>query len=290
MTWKEIFGVFTKPLFQLGQTWISLATMVQFIFVVAIVIVLSRMVRRVLRVRLLSHTKMDVGLQYAISRIASYVVLVLGLLVGLETLGVNLSSLTVIAGALSVGIGFGLQNIIHNFVSGLILLTERPIRVGDRVDVAGTIGDITHIGARSTSLVTNDNITIIIPNSEFISGRVTNWSIGDPKVRFHVPVGVSYESDPRMVEKLLLEVAAANSHVLKDPPPMARFVEFGDSALNFELRVWSIDFVNRPGTLRSELNFAISDKFKQHKIEIPFPQRDLHLKQPIRVELKQDAE
>ena len=286
MTHDEILNLFTKPLFQLGQTWISLATIVEFIIVLLVVVLLSRVVRHLLRRRVLARTKLDVGLQYAIARIVSYIVLVLGLFIGLETLGVNLSSLAVIGGALGVGIGFGLQNIVNNFVSGLIILAERPIQIGDRVDVGGTMGDITRIGSRSTSIVTNDNITIIIPNSEFILGRVTNWSIGDPKVRFRIPVGVSYGSDPRAVEKLLLEVAAANPHVLKNPPPSVRFVEFGDSALNFELRAWSVEMVSRPGALRSELNFAIWDTFKQHGIEIPFPQRDLHIKEPLRVEVK----
>ena len=286
MTWTEIFGVFTKPLFQLGQTWISLATMVEFIVVLLVVVLFSRVLRHLLRRRVLVHTKLDVGLQYAIARIVSYVALVLGLLIGLETLGVNLSSLTVLAGALGVGIGFGLQNIVNNFVSGLIILGERPIQIGDRVDVGGTMGDVIRIGARSTAIVTNDNITIIVPNSEFITGRVTNWSIGDPKVRFRIPVGVGYGSDPRVVEKLLLEVAAANPHVLRDPAPSVRFVEFGDNALNFELRVWSLEMVSRPGALRSELNFAIWETFKQHGIEIPFPQRDLHVKERLRVEVK----
>jgi len=286
MTWSEIFGIFTKPLFQLGQTWVSLATMVQFVVIVLLVVLVSRVVRRLLRQRVLARTKLDLGIQYAIARIVSYIVLVLGLLIGLETLGVNLSSLAVIAGALGVGIGFGLQNIVSNFVCGLILLTERPIQIGDRVDVGGTMGGVIRIGARSTAIVTNDNITIIVPNSEFISGRVINWSIGDPKVRFRIPVGVSYGSDPHLVEKLLLEVADSNPHVLKNPAPSVRFVEFADSSLNFELRVWSVEMVSRPGALRSELNFAIWDKFKQHGIEIPFPQRDLHLKEPVRVEVK----
>ena len=286
MTRDEILSLFTKPLFQLGQTWISMATMVEFIVVLLVVVLFSRLVRRILHRRVLVHTKLDAGLQYAIARIVSYAVLVFGLLIGLETLGVNLSSLTVLAGALGVGIGFGLQNIVSNFVSGLILLTERPIEIGHRVEVGGTVGDVVRIGGRSTAIVTNDNITIIVPNSEFITARVINWSIGDPKVRFRVPVGVGYGSDPRLVEKLLLEVAAANPHVLKNPVPSVRFVEFGDSSLNFELRAWSVEMVNRPGALRSELNFAIWDTFKQHGIEIPFPQRDLHVKEPLQIEMK----
>ena len=287
MTWSEIFGVFTKPLFQLGQTWISLATMVEFIIVITFVVLLSRLVRRLLRRTVLARTKLDLGLQYAIARIVSYVVLVLGLIIGLETLGVNLSSLTVLAGALGVGIGFGLQNIVGNFVSGLIILGERPIQIGDRVQLdASTVGKVVRIGARATHVLTNDNIMIIVPNSEFVSSRVVNWTHNDPRVRFRINVGVSYGSDPHLVEKLLLEVATADPSVLKDPPPTVVFKEFGDSALLFELRAWSVDMTHRPGTLESQLNFAIWDKFKQHGIEIPFPQRDVHLKDPVKVELQ----
>jgi small-conductance mechanosensitive channel len=287
MTWSEIFGVFTKPLFQLGQTWISLATMVEFIIVITFVVLLSRLVRRLLRRTVLARTKLDFGLQYAIARIVSYVVLVLGLIIGLETLGVNLSSLTVLAGALGVGIGFGLQNIVGNFVSGLIILGERPIQIGDRVQLdASTVGKVVRIGARATHVLTNDNIMIIVPNSEFVSSRVVNWTHNDPRVRFRINVGVSYGSDPHLVEKLLLEVATADPSVLKDPPPTVVFKEFGDSALLFELRAWSVDMTHRPGTLESQLNFAIWDKFKQHGIEIPFPQRDVHLKDPVKVELQ----
>ena len=288
MTWNEIFGVFTKPLFQLGQTWVSLATIVEFVIVVAVVMLVSRLVRRLLRTRVLAHTKLDPGQQYAFARIVSYIVLVLGLVIGLETVvGVNLSSLAVIAGALGVGIGFGLQNIVSNFVSGLIILAERPIQIGDRVDVGNnTVGKVERIGARATQVLTNDNIMVIVPNSEFVSNRVINWTHVDPRVRFRINVGVSYGSDPHVVEKILLEVAGANPNVLKNPAPGVVFKEFGESALNFELRVWSSDMTHRPGSLESQLNFAIWDKFKERGIEILFPQRDLHLKEPIRVEVK----
>lgn len=287
MTWTEIFSLFTKPLFQLGQTWISMATMVQFVFVVVFVIVLARLVRRVLLKRVLAHSRLDEGLQEAIARITGYVVLALGLLIGLETLGVNLSSLTVLAGALGVGLGFGLQNIISNFVSGLIILGERPIQVGHRIEVGETAGRVVHIGARSTTVITNDNIAIIVPNSEFISGRVTNWSYGgDRSIRFKLPVGVSYGSDVRKVEKLLLEVAAESENVLKEPKPSVVFKDFGDSSLDFELRVWTDSLPDRPSAFKSPLYFAIWDKFKKHGVEIPFPQRDLHMKEPIHVEMK----
>jgi small-conductance mechanosensitive channel len=287
MTWTEIFGVFTKPLFQLGQTWISLATMVEFVVVAGVVLLVSRVVRYLLRTRVLAHTKLDIGQQYALARIVSYVVLVLGLLIGLETVGINLNSLAVIAGALGVGIGFGLQNIVSNFVSGLIILAERPIQIGDRVDLGNdTVGKVVKIGARATHVLTNDNILVIVPNSEFVSNRVTNWTHVDPRVRLRLAVGVGYSSDPHVVQKLLLEIAAANPNVLKDPAPTVVFKQFGDSSLNFELRVWATDMAHRPGNLESLLNFAIWDKFKQAGIEIPFPQRDVHIKEPVRVEMK----
>jgi small-conductance mechanosensitive channel len=287
MTWNEIVGVFTKPLFQLGQTPVSLATMVEFIAVITLVVLLSRLIRRLLRTRVLARTKLDLGQQYAIARIASYVVLVIGLLISAETFGVKLSSLAVIAGALGVGIGFGLQNIVSNFISGLIILAERPIQIGDRVDLGNnTVGKVMRIGARATHVLTNDNIMVIVPNSEFISSRVVNWTHIDPRVRLRINVGVSYSSDPHLVEKLLLEIAESNASVLKNPLPTVVFKEFGESSLHFELRVWADDMAHRPGTLESQLNFAIWDKFKEHGIEIPFPQSDLHVKEPIRVEVK----
>jgi small-conductance mechanosensitive channel len=287
MTWTEIFGIFTKPLFQLGLTPISLATIVCFVVVTTIVVLLSRLVRYLLRTRVLAHSKLEVGQQYAIARITSYIVLVLGFLIALETVGVNLRSLAVIGGALGVGIGFGLQNIVSNFVSGLIILAERPIQIGDRVDLGNnTVGKVVRIGARATHVLTNDNIMIIVPNSDFVSNRVVNWTHVDPRVRLRLNIGVGYGSDPHVVQKLLLEVAGENPNVLKDPAPTVAFKGFGENALNFELRVWAEDMAHRPGNLESQLNFAIWDKFKEGDIDIPFPQRDLHIKEPVRVEMK----
>ena len=194
------------------------------------------------------------------------------------TAGIDLSALTVLAGALGIGVGLGLQNIASNFVSGLSILFERPIKVGDRIEAGKITGDVVSISLRATTIVSNDNIAIIVPNTEFVSSTVINWSYTDRDVRFNIPVGVSYSSDPVVVKRLLLEVAADHPGVLKRPPPDVLFQEFGDSALNFVLRVWTQDYTTRPGVLRSELNFAISKKFKEHGIEIPFPQRDLHIR------------
>jgi small-conductance mechanosensitive channel len=195
----------------------------------------------------------------------------------LQSAGINLSTLSIMAGALGVGIGFGLQNITNNFVSGLVILFERPIKVGDRIEVGDITGDVIKISMRSTTIITNDNITVIIPNSDFITSTVINWSHNDRNVRFNVPVGVSYGSDPEKVKALLLKVADEEDAVLKKPAPDVIFTEFADSSLNFHLRVWTTSHTTRPKVLTSQLYFNIFKIFKENGIEIPFPQRDLHI-------------
>lgn len=286
LDWSLVFETFTRPVFYLGNTPVTFASIVQFLILITLVMLAAQLVRRGLRERVLSRMPIGVGLKDAIARLVSYVFLVLGVIIILQTLGFDLTTLTVLAGALGVGIGFGLQNIVNNFVSGLIILTERPIQVGDRVEVGGTEGNVVRIGGRSTTIQTNDNIHLIIPNSEFISGRVVNLSYGDPKVRIRIPFGVGYDSDPRQVEKLALEVAAAQGSVLTDPGPTVRFIEFGDNSLNFELRAWTIELAHRPGLFRSELYFALWEKFREYQIEIPFPQRDLNFDGPIHLEMR----
>lgn len=272
----------SRPLFTLGSLPVSLMTLLQVVLVLALSWLGSRAVRLVLRRWVLARTHLDHGAREAVARIAGYMVMLVALLAGLSTVGIDLTSLSVLIGALGVGIGFGLQNIVGNFVSGLIILVERPIQVGQRLDVGGTAGRVTRIGARSTTIVSNDNIAWILPNSTFIEQPVINWSLGgDRKVRFKLPVGVAYGSSPREVERLLLEVAAADPAVLAEPAPRVVFKGFGESALDFELRVWSESLSDRPAVLRSGLYFAIWDAFRAAGVEIPFPQRDLHLKGPV---------
>ena len=169
--------------------------------------------------RFLVHSGLDRSLQYAISQIAANVVLVVGIFIVLQNTGIQLGALTVFAGAVGVGIGFGLQNITSNFISGLVILAERPIAIGDRVEVAGVTGQVVKIRARSTVLVTNDNITTIVPNQKFIDLSVINWTYGDPKVRFRIPVGVAYGSDVEKVRQKLIEVAEEDPNTLKEPAP-----------------------------------------------------------------------
>jgi small-conductance mechanosensitive channel len=228
--------------------------------------------------RVLARRGLDVGIAQAVGTMFRYAVVGLGTLVIIQSSGIDLSALTVLAGALGVGLGFGLQNVTSNFISGLIILFERPIKVGDRVEVGQVMGDVRRIAARATTVVTNDNIAIIVPNSDFITQRVTNWSHGSRLVRLKIPVGVSYASDPEVVRRVLLEVAEHHQGVMGDPKPDVMFTEFGDSSLNFELRVWTRDFTDKPTVLRRQLNFDIWQKFKSTGIEIPFPQRDLHIR------------
>lgn len=234
--------------------------------------------KRFLFNRFLVHSGLDRSLQYAISQIASNLVLIVGIFVVLQNTGIHLEALTVFAGAVGVGIGFGLQNITSNFISGLVILAERPITIGDRVEVAGVVGQVRKIRARSTVVVTNDNIATIVPNQKFIDSPVTNWTWGDPKVRFRIPIGVAYGSDIELVRTKLIEAAAEDPHTLEDPAPSVFFKEFGDSSLNFELIAWSDKMSHRPSRFRSDLNFAIERKFREAEIEIPFPQRDINFR------------
>ncbi len=282
MDWHEILEVVNRPFFTVGDTPFSLATLVQLLLVLFLVVFAARVASSALRNRILSRTSLDAGQQYAIARIAGYVLALFGLLIGLSAIGLELTSLTVLIGALGVGVGFGLQNVVNNFVSGLILLFERPFQIGDRVEVGGTAGRVTEIGARSTTIITNDNIAIVVPNSKFIEDDLINWSLaGDRRVRFKLRVGVSYGSEPREIERLLLGIAASNPEVLKEPAPAVVFLGFGESSLDFELRVWTATLYDRPNAFKSTLYFAIWERFKQQRIEIPFPQRDLHLKGPV---------
>jgi small-conductance mechanosensitive channel len=260
---------------------ISLLQIFLLVGLLILVFWISSRTKRFLFNRFLVHSGLDRSLQYAISQIAANVVLVVGIFIVLQNTGIHLEALTVFAGAVGVGIGFGLQNITSNFISGLVILAERPITIGDRVEVGGVTGQVRKIRARSTVVVTNDNITTIIPNQKFIDSPVTNWTYGDPKVRFRVPVGVAYGSDVEKVRTKLIEAAADDPHTLDDPAPSVFFVEFGDSSLNFELVAWSSEMSHRPSRYRSDLNFAIDKKFREAGIEIPFPQRDLNIRSGV---------
>jgi small-conductance mechanosensitive channel len=271
-TWLKV------PLLKLGDSSITLWNILTLFILLFLILFIAGKIRSWLVNHLLAKTKLDHGGRLAVGAITRYVIIFIGFLVILQTMKINLTMLNVIAGTLGIGIGFGLQNVASNFISGLIILLERPIKIGDRIEVGKIEGDVIEIGARSTTVVTNDNIAIIVPNSKFITENVVNWMYTGARVRFRVPISVAYGSDVRLVEKLLLEVAQENPDVLLDPPPVVRFLEFGDNGMLFELRPWSTSLVHRKGKLISSINFAIHDKFKEHQIETPFPQRVLHIR------------
>src|SRR2546430_5095409 len=259
---------------------VSLSLLQIFLLVALLVAVfwISSRTKRFLFNRFLVNSGLDRALQYAIAQIISNVVLVVGVLIVLENTGIHLGALAVFAGAVGVGVGFGLQNIASNFISGLVILAERPITIGDRVEVAGIVGQVQQIRARSTVILTNDNIAMIVPNTKFIDSPVTNWTYGDPRVRFRIPIGVAYGSDVNKVREALIAAGRSNSHVLEDPAPSVFLNKFGESSIDFELVVWSSEMSHRPSRFKSDLNFAIEEKLREAGIEIPFPQRDLHIR------------
>ncbi|MBP7149366.1 MAG: mechanosensitive ion channel [Acidobacteria bacterium] len=270
--------LWNREWFRFGPQPVTLAFVVRVAIVMFLVISGARLIARLLHDRLLARLSLEAGRRYAIERLVSYVVMGLGFIIGLHALGIDMTSLAVLGGVLGIGVGFGLQTIASNFVSGLILLFERPIKVGDRVEIASLTGEVVRIGARSTWVRTNDNTIIIVPNADFISNRVTNWTANDQRVRLHVAVGVGYDSDAEEVREVLLAVAHSHPDVLASPEPNVLFMGFGESAIDFELRVWTATRVHSPGGLRSELNFKLFEALKSHRIEIPFPQRDVRIR------------
>jgi len=242
---------------------------------------ISSRTKRFLFDRLLTKSGLDRALQYAISQIVSNIVLIVGIIIVLENTGIHLGALAVFAGAVGVGVGFGLQNITSNFISGLVILAERPITIGDRIEVAGIAGQVQQIRARSTVILTNDNIAMIVPNTKFIDSPVTNWTYGDPRVRFRVPVGVAYGSDVNKVCEALITAAREHPATLSEPAPNVYLEKFGESSIDFELVVWSREMSYRPRRFKSDLNFLIDKHLRAAGIRIPYPQRDLHIRSGV---------
>lgn len=282
------FTILNYNIFTLGEANITPLNIIYLILLTVFLFYLSNKFKNILVERILGRTHLDIGARLAIGTIIRYFLLLVGFLVILQTVGINLTTLNVLAGAVGIGVGFGLQNVVSNFISGLIILFERPVKVGDRIEVDGIDGKVTSIGARSTTVRSNDNITIIVPNSKFISENVHNWSFENKIVRFRVPIGVAYDSDINLVKRILLEVAEENPDVLQEPKSSVRLLRFNDSSIDLELWVWSEEKLHRKTVMLSDLNFAIWEKFRANNIEIPYPQTDLHIRTG-RLELKNDS-
>jgi len=277
---KIIGEIIEYPLFVMNQRPITLTSILVGLLILLAFVLLSRGLRKVIKTKLFPRYKLDEGIQLAILKVLHYLMVGLGIIVAVQSIGLNLTSLAVVFGLLSVGIGFGLQNIVSNFISGLIILFERPIKIGDQITIGDVLGKVQNISLRATLIRTFDNISIIVPNSEFITSQVINWSHRDPKIRIHVNVGVAYGSDVPLVINSLLEVARNHPEILKDPAPKVWFIEFGDSSLNFDLLAWIPSPKSRPDVI-SDLNKGIDEIFRKNKIQIPFPQRDLHIRSSV---------
>jgi small-conductance mechanosensitive channel len=282
---KEIFASILGPInavlnypIPFGAVHLTLEGVLEMAALCALVVLGERVLRRKVTMQVLKRTHMDAGLQYAVARISGYIIIAFGFYLALNVAGVPLNSLAVFAGAIGIGLGFGLQNIIQNFISGLIILTERPIAIGDRVEVGGVAGTVSKIALRSTEIISNDNISTIVPNSNFITNPVTNWSHGDPRVQIRIPFGVAYGTDLEKLKRITREVAEESPDALRDPASRLYFVAFGDSSLNFELGVWTKSMTQSPRRFISDLNFGLERKLRENQIEIPFPQRDLNLR------------
>ncbi|MEL6870584.1 MAG: mechanosensitive ion channel domain-containing protein [Pseudomonadota bacterium] len=268
--------------FSFGEIKLVPSAILRGIAAFAILLALTGWIKRLIDTRWLRHMTMDRGARDAMVTLTGYVGFIIAVLAAFSVAGINLSGLAIVFGALSLGIGFGLQAIASNFVSGLILLFERPIKAGDFVTVGETEGFVRRIRIRATDIETLDNQNVLVPNSELVSGRVTNWVLRDPQGRLRIKVGVAYGSDTELVKSLIEQIGREHEDVISDgraPAPRALFMSFGDSSLDFELRV-RIRRIEKRFSVISDINFAIDKAFREHNIEIPFPQRDLHLINP----------
>lgn len=260
----------------IGVWQISPGTPMAAAVVIYLAIIISRSAQSLLKQLVFPRYRVVTGVQFSIIRLAHYAILFIGFLCMLKVLGFELTNLTILGGALGVGLGFGLQAIVNNLASGLILLFERPVKVDDMIQVGTEVGEIQKIGLRATVVKTFDDAKIIIPNADLVTGQVINWTLTDRRVRVKVPVGVAYGTDTNRVLEILMACAEDHPMALSQPAPTALFLAFGDSSLNFELRVWIHEFSDRR-LVHSELNQSIEEEFRLADITIPFPQRDLHI-------------
>jgi len=265
---KTLIGILNYNFFALGNAKITPLTVFYLILLTVVLLFLSRKLVDLLVKKILTRTALGLGARQAIGTIARYLVLFLGFILILETVGIDLTTLNVLAGAFAVGIGFGLQNIFNNFVSGLIVLLERPVQVGDRIEVNGVNGKVMAIGPRATRIKTNDNFTIIVPNSKLISENVINWSYRNDIVRIRVPVLVAPATNVALVKQLMLDAANEHPDVSKEPIPSVSLLKFDADGLSMELGVWSRVAFHKPGALQSQLNFALIDKFRANDVKV----------------------
>jgi small-conductance mechanosensitive channel len=264
-------------LFRVGETPVTVSSLLLSLAILITSLVLSRLARSFVADRLLGRTRLAVGARYAIGRVFGYLILALGILVALQPLGVNATTLAVFGGALGIGLGFGLQDVVKNFVAGLIILVERPIQIGDSIELADVTGEVTDIRGRATVLRTNDDVYLIVPNSKFVSDTIVNRSFRQRRVRYRIPVTVASGSDPDEVESALLDAALRSGNVLPEPAPSVWFREFDEKGLHFELLCWTSRLLGSAGSFRSELNRLVYDSLQARDIALPSREVDVRV-------------
>jgi len=263
--------------FTVGEKKITIGLVFSAVAILYGSFIVSWAVQTVFMEEVLRRQQVDLGVRMSVARLVHYVLILVGFMIALSALGFDLKNITILGGALGIGIGFGLQTVVSNFVCGLILLFERPLKVGDVIELGGQMGQVKNLGLRATVVQTFDQAEVVVPNTDLISNQVTNWTLADRRTRFTIPVGVAYGSDIELVMKTLAEIAEENVKVLKDPPPQVLFSALGASSLDFEFRIWLADLDDRR-QVQSELLVEIDRRFRELEIEIPFPQSDLHLR------------
>lgn len=280
--------------FIVGNISVSLSSLVLGVLIFLVAMIVSRTLQSYLQRRLEQRGNIDPGIQYTIFRLAHYLIITLGVLFALRlAFQLDLTSLAVLFTALSVGIGFGLQFIAGDIASGFILLFERPVKIGDFVTIASdgkpdTEGRVQSINLRTTVVMTNDRIAVVVPNSKLVNQTLVNWSYHDRRARVSIPVGVAYDSDTELVTRTLLRAAEGVKYVIKDPAPSVQFLRFGDSSLDFRLLVWTANPRRHP-QIKSDINYRIRQLFLEEGIEIPFPQRDIYVRGGA-LQLKRDGD
>ena len=276
--WETVNHYYSQlVLFKIQDVGITISHLVVALLSILLSFLISAILRSVLKKRVLRKMNIDSGLEYTLLRFTHFTILILGFYIGLQTINVPLGALVGLFAVIGVGIGFGLQNLTSNFTSGVILLIERPVKVGDRLELDDVWGDVLKIKLRTTLIRTPDGISIIVPNSKLLDEYVINNSYGDPRIRLRIPVGIAYGSNVDLAISLMEQAAKEHATIQNSPPPKVWFKEFGDSSLNLELLCW-IPRAEAKFDVVSDLNIKIDRLFRENEIEIPFPQRDLHLK------------
>lgn len=264
--------------FQAGELHISLLGTLKGIATLIVMLWLAGVASRFTEHRIQAMPNLTPSAQVLLSKFLKISLITLALLVGINSLGIDLTALAVFSGAIGLGLGFGLQKVVSNLISGVILLMDRSVKPGDVIEIDETYGWVNKLGARYVSVLTRDGVEHLIPNENLITERVTNWSYSSTKVRIKIPIGVSYHADIHQAIDLMLQAAKAHDRVLGHPSPVCRLIAFGDSSVDFELRIWINDPIQGINNVRSDILLTVWDLFKEHKVEIPFPQRDIHIR------------